>query len=372
MGIKFLHTADWHIGDAFKSIGGEAAVLLSQERFYVVETIARQAATGQVDAVLVAGDIFDYNVGNETFYKLINAMRHFTGDWVLIPGNHDSACAGSIWKRLDTLSVSANVHCVIEPGILQLKNGEIQILCAPLQHRHESRDITAGWPSLDTPAGSYRIGLAHGGVPEKLPPNVEIENRVSVDCATTAGLDYLALGDWHGMLSINERTWYAGTPEPESFSQPNAGNVLMVSIDAPGALPRVEAIRTATHNWSKISFDIGHPEDVQTLDGLLSRLGDPSAQVSRLAITGAVDVDTRAQLDKVLEKCVALFRYLDADLSGLTIAATVEDMNRIGAAGFLAEAITRLQAIAADPNNSDSQFAPDALQMLYRYAGEAQ
>jgi hypothetical protein len=77
-------------------------------------------------------------------------------------------------------------------------------------------------------------------------------------------------------------------------------------------------------------------------------------------------------LDKVLEKCVALFRYLDADLSGLTIAATVEDMNRIGAAGFLAEAITRLQAIAADPNNSDSQFAPDALQMLYRYAGEAQ
>ena len=74
-------------------------------------------------------------------------------------------------------------------------------------------------------------------------------------------------------------------PEPESFSQPNAGNVLMVSIDAPGALPRVEAIRTATHNWSKISFDIGHPEDVQTLDGLLSRLGDPSAQVSRLTIT---------------------------------------------------------------------------------------
>jgi len=47
-------------------------------------------------------------------------------------------------------------------------------------------------------------------------------------------------------------------------------------------------------------------------------------------------------------------------------------MNRIGAAGFLAEAITRLQTIAADPNNSDSQFAPDALQMLYRYAGEAQ
>jgi DNA repair exonuclease SbcCD nuclease subunit len=372
MGIKFLHTADWHIGDAFKSIGGEAAVLLSHERFSMVERIARLAGTEQVDVVLVAGDIFDYNVGNETFHKLINAMRHFAGEWVLIPGNHDSACAGSIWKRLDSLTVPANVHCVTEPGILQLKNGEIHILCAPLQHRHESRDTTADWPSLDTPAGSYRIGLAHGGVPEKMPPNVEIENRVAIDRATTARLDYLALGDWHGLLSINERTWYPGTPEPESFSQPKAGNVLMVLIDAPGALPKVEAIRTATHSWSKISFEIVHPGDIPTLDDLLSKLGDPGSQVLRLAVTGAVDVATRAELDKVLEKCSALFRYLESDLSGLTIAATVEDMNRIGATGFLAAAITRLQAMAADPNNSDSHFAPDAIQMLYRYAGENQ
>ena len=41
--------------------------------------------------------------------------------------------------------------------------------------------------------------------------------QIPADRVETAGLAFLALGDWHGQLGIGPRTWYAGTPEAEAF-----------------------------------------------------------------------------------------------------------------------------------------------------------
>ena len=94
-------------------------------------------------------------------------------------------------------------------------------------------DLTAWTARCQTP-GRIRIGLAHGGVvdfgSEAATPAIIPPNR-----AKTAGLDYLALGDWHGQMQLTPRTWYAGTPEPDSFKDHPPAGSLLVDIPAPGA-----------------------------------------------------------------------------------------------------------------------------------------
>lgn len=51
--------------------------------------------------------------------------------------------------------------------------------------------------------------------------------------ARRAGLDYLALGDWHGAVEVDQRTHYCGTPEPDRFKHQRPGTALLVSIAAP-------------------------------------------------------------------------------------------------------------------------------------------
>ncbi|MCC3263579.1 hypothetical protein LLE87_36000, partial [Paenibacillus polymyxa] len=59
-----------------------------------------------------------------------------------------------------------------------------------------------------------------------------------------------ALGDWHGCLSIDARTWYAGTPEQDRFRGNEPGYVLDVQIGAPGMATVVERIATGRYRWS--------------------------------------------------------------------------------------------------------------------------
>src|SRR5690606_13789875 len=113
------------------------------------------------------------------------------------------------------------------------------VLAAPLTQRQTHVDLTAAFDSLPSSPGLLRIGLAHGSVEGILQEGIDSPNPIAQDRATRAGLAYLALGDWHGTKRINERTWYSGTPEQDRYKDNDSGNVLLVEIDTPHALPRV-------------------------------------------------------------------------------------------------------------------------------------
>jgi DNA repair exonuclease SbcCD nuclease subunit len=88
---RFLHTADWQLGKPFGSVPGDAGAILREARFEAVRRIAALAHEHQVDAVLVAGDVFDSNLASEaTLSRALAAMRGFAGPWLLLPGNHDA------------------------------------------------------------------------------------------------------------------------------------------------------------------------------------------------------------------------------------------------------------------------------------------
>ena len=87
--MKLLHTSDWHLGkrlDSFSRLN---------EQKEVMEEICRIADREKVDAVLVAGDLFDtFNPATEAvelFYKTLKKLSaNGTRAVIAIAGNHDS------------------------------------------------------------------------------------------------------------------------------------------------------------------------------------------------------------------------------------------------------------------------------------------
>ncbi|MEL7587472.1 MAG: exonuclease subunit SbcD [Prolixibacteraceae bacterium] len=87
--MKLLHTSDWHLGKRLDDFSR------MEEQQGVLQEICEIAERGQVDAVLVAGDLFDtFNPPSEAVDLLYKTLKRLTGNGrrpvIAIAGNHDS------------------------------------------------------------------------------------------------------------------------------------------------------------------------------------------------------------------------------------------------------------------------------------------
>lgn len=368
MTFRFVHTADWQLGKRFANIPGDAGAALRDCRIETVKAVGRLAAERGADAVLVAGDVFDANaVAERTLIRMLEALKEFPGDWVFIPGNHDAALADSVWTRLRRREPPANVHLALEPETpLLLSDGRAFVLPAVLRRRHEIEDLTAWFDRAETPEGAIRIGLAHGSVSEFLPDSSGAPNPVAAGRAEAARLDYLALGDWHGTLKVNDRTWYSGTPETDSFSSADPGNALVVTIFEPGAPPEVEKVPTGRFTWRSEAAAIRNADDIDALDRKIGESDPEPAQcLLRLTLSGAIDLATRARLHERLEHWGAVLHHMDVRQDGLLDEPSDDDLDRIDRGGFVRTAVERLRSRAGDEADPDRAVAAMALVRLY-------
>ena len=355
---RFLHTADWQIGRQFATLSPDNAPMLAEARLQAVERLAALASAEGVDAVLVAGDVFDaQTVSERTVRRLFNALAGFAGPWLLLPGNHDAALAESVWSRAQRLgAVPPNAHLLLEPCVQRFEAQGFAALPAPLTQRHTHHDLTAWFDAADTPAGLLRIVIAHGSVQGILAEDIDSANPIAPDRAVRARLDYLALGDWHGTKAIDARIWYAGTPEPDRFRANEAGNALLVDIAAPGATPQVRSVAVGQYRWQQIDAALQVDSD---LDALLDQLAALTPQhVVDLRLRGQLDLAARARLQAGLGAAEARVRHLQADQAALRLVPTDADIAGLQADGYLGDVIAELRA------EGDSEQAQDALALL--------
>lgn len=357
----FLHTADWQMGRTFSRFETEDGAALVEARFEAIEALARLANEHQCDAVLVAGDVFDaQTVSDRTIRRVFNATREFTGPWVMLPGNHDAALAESVWTRAGRLgAVPDNVHLALEPGVINLEQQGLVVLCAPLTQRNTYSDLTETFNTCETPEGLVRVGLAHGSVQGLLPGEIDSTNPILPNRAETARLDYLALGDWHGTKQIDERTWYSGTPEPERFRNNGAGYALIVNVPAPGESPTVTPVKTARYQWHQWRENLTVESDLDQLLDRLKTLPEPS--VVDLRLEGSVTLAGEEKLLNALSVAEARFRSVQCDRSGLQLEPTDDDIASLKADGYVGEVIEHLRAQQHDDN---AEAARDALAIL--------
>jgi len=357
---RILHTADWQIGRLYGSFAPDDAVPLAEARFAAVERLAALAAREQVDAVVVAGDVFDaQTVSARSIRRLFNALGGYPGPWVMIPGNHDAALAESVWTHAARLgALPANVHLALEPRVVELPEPQLALLCAPLTQRHTYGDLTEWFDTATTPTGWLRIGVAHGAVQGILAEDIDSANPIAPDRAERARLDYLALGDWHGTRRMNERTWYSGTPEPDRFKGNDAGQALLVSFGEAGAAPLVQPVGLAQFRWQQRVYTLSVASD---LDALIDSLAQAEARdVLDLKVTGQVDLADHTRLNQALGAAEARVRCLRCDLSALQLAPTAEDIAALHADGYLGEVINELR----DAMGDEARRSQDALAIL--------
>lgn len=339
-------------------------------RFAAVRTIASLATEHAVDAVLVAGDVFDSNhVADRTILQALVAMRGYGGPWVLLPGNHDAALAESVWSRLERLGLPANCILARTPQPIVLADGRLVVLPAPLTERHSLDDLSAWMDEAETATLAARVGLAHGCVAGRLPAEADAVNPIAADRARTARLDYLALGDWHGTLEIAPRAWYAGTPEPDRFKANAAGQVLLVEIDGPGATPRVQVLPTGSFAWQEYRLDLsavgGGDEPAAAIDQTLAGGRRRERRIVRLTLAGTVDLAARARIEAVLQRWRGELCHFEVE-DRLAATPSDADLARLGDAPVVGRVAHELAQLAqASGDEEERAVAALALRLLF-------
>jgi DNA repair exonuclease SbcCD nuclease subunit len=367
MGISLVHTADWQLGKLFGQVGEQARGALHRQRFDTVRRLGALATERRVDAVLVAGDVFDSGAPSDhTIHAAIAAMESFAGPWVLLPGNHDPALAEGVWRRLRRLGAPGNVIVAEQPEAVLLADARLVVLPAPLHRHKESDDLTAWFDDAPDFAGAVRVGLAHGSIPSRLPVDADVHNVIAEDRAARAGLDYLALGDWHGTVRIDGRTWYSGTPEADRAKDNDPGNVLVVRIERRGAPPDVEQIRVGHFRWHDLREAVDGAEGVPLLAERLRGLGEPLDRlVVELSLEGTIDLAGRSELQRMLDGMAARLCDLRIDDERLIAEPSDDDLQQIAQSGFIATGVARLREKAQSEDGETAALARLALQILY-------
>jgi exonuclease SbcD len=134
MKFRILHTSDWHLGQNFygKSRANEHQKFLN----WLLEQVSEHA----IDAVIVAGDIFDTGTppsyAREMYFDFIVNMHKKKCQLIILAGNHDSvAMLGESKQLLSHLScqVITSASDILDKQIITLNNKKGQagaVLCA--------------------------------------------------------------------------------------------------------------------------------------------------------------------------------------------------------------------------------------------------
>lgn len=365
--FTFLHSSDLHLGKPFGTFPEDVRGRLRQARQDMLGTLAE--ASRQVGArhILLAGDTFDAETPSaRTLRQALNAMAGAPDlTWVLLPGNHDSLRASAIWEPIQR-DAPPNVLLALAPEPIQLAPG-VSLLPAPCSTRDPGRDLSAWMDGAETGA-DIRIGLAHGPVRDFTAQ----EDRGTVeaaliapDRAARAGLDYLALGDWHGRVEVSANTWYSGTPEADSFKHARRAKALAVTLTGRGAPVTVTPVETGRLDWRApdVAFLPGQGTPADRLETLLPPLEARADTLLRLRPMGRLGLADRADLITAFEAVAPDFLHAEISLEDLAQTQDADDLSRIAEGGALRRAAETLSDRAAqDP------VAARALGLLFDYA----
>ena len=286
--MRFLHTSDWHLGRSLH----RADLREAQAAFldHLVET----ARAERVDAVLVAGDVYDRAIAPVDSVALCeDALARLRGTGarvILISGNHDSALRLGVNSALiDTAGVHlrTNRARLAEPVVLTDEHGPVAVYGVPYLEpalglpdetsaaepgpgeeppRPRSHATVLGEAAARIRADAAARGMnrtvvmahawvAAGGTDDERRDAAARQQSSSerdisvggigyVPAALFDGFSYVALGHLHGQQTLAEHLRYSGSPLPYSFSEKNhkKGSWLVeVGLDGKTRVERVAA-----------------------------------------------------------------------------------------------------------------------------------
>ena len=284
--MRFLHTSDWHLGRSLHRTD------LRDAQATFLDHLVDTARAEKVDAVLVAGDIYDRAVPPVDAVALCEdalvRLRETGARVILISGNHDSA------RRLGFSSAlidAAGVHlrtrpsALADPVLLEDDHGPVAVYGVPYLEpaaegeRSHSAVLGAAAERIRADAGRRAArtvvmahGWVHGGQPSDSERDISVGGTGSVPATLLDGFSYVALGHLHGQQTIAENMRYSGSPLPYSFSEAtHKKGSWLVEIGADGA---ARAERVPAPVYRRLSVLRGRLADLLGSSAYAEREGD--------------------------------------------------------------------------------------------------
>ena len=234
--MRLLHTSDWHLGISLYHLP-----LLDEQR-RMVDQLLQTVREQQVDAVLLAGDVFDHAVSSPEAIRLYNdAMTGLCRDLgvpvLLIPGNHDGAArlaACSALLESAGLYIAQGLEYALRPVLL----GDCAFFLLPYFNAEQVRAmfpgeniksyadaaaVLAGRMREHFVPGKKHILLAHcfaaGAQLSESDRAAQVGGSSQIALDTFDGFDYVALGHLHRAQDMGPGVRYSGSPLCYAFSE---------------------------------------------------------------------------------------------------------------------------------------------------------
>lgn len=256
--MRFLHTGDWHIG---KKLHGYD--LLADQKA-VIRQIFVLAKQEKVDAIVIAGDLYDRSVPSVEACEMLNQL-FIEINWqekipvLAISGNHDSAVrlsTGMPWYELTDFHLYTKLEQSFDP----IEIGDVQFyllayfepVAARAYFHDDSLTLTTaikkiiGQMGKSFDPGKKQVLVTHffiaGSFKTDSETSVEVGglNAISYDLLQT--FDYVALGHLHSKNAIKKgNARYSGSPLKFSLSEKDDQKGIWI-IDSSDLNPQFKAL----------------------------------------------------------------------------------------------------------------------------------
>lgn len=274
--MRIIHTSDWHLGQYFYGKSRES------EHQQFLHWLLAQATNYNVDAIIVAGDIFDTTTppsyARKMYFNFISDLQAIDCQLIILAGNHDSV---SMLAESKTLLGALSTHVVakvtdkteeknLAEQVFTLKNkqGESQaVVCAipyirprdviksqigqsPLekseqlqqaivehyQHLYQQAKILASQPNEDENLPIIATGhlTAVGVTTTDSVRDIYIGTLEALPSSVFPAANYIALGHIHRAQKVGktDHIRYSGSPIALSFDEATqTKKILLVDFD---------------------------------------------------------------------------------------------------------------------------------------------
>ncbi|EGQ8061796.1 exonuclease SbcCD subunit D [Vibrio parahaemolyticus] len=303
--MKFIHTSDWHLGRQFHNVS------LLEDQQAVLEQLIQYIENNPVDAVIVAGDVYDRSVPPTIAIELLNrVVKRICGElntpMILISGNHDGAERlgfGSEQMKRSGLHIISNFEDMLTPVVIETKAaGHVAFYGMPYNDPEQVRYV------YKEPVSTH--DEAHKLLVEKITEQFQSEHRnilishCFVDGAIESeserplsiggsdrvshehflNFDYVALGHLHQPQEKGEEyIRYSGSLMKYSFGEQNQKKgFTLVEIGKDGFIGAEHIELTAPHEMRIVEGELEQilewgKTDPKNEDYLLVRLMDKHA-----------------------------------------------------------------------------------------------
>ncbi len=235
--VKFLHTADWHIG---RKLQGKD---LLEDQQYVMNNLISKIDETKPDFLIIAGDLYDRSVPSKEATTLLQELLVKINIECNIPifaisGNHDSRerlAIGEAWFSKHKFYLHTRLNQAFDK--ITIEDTDIYLLpyFEPFEAREHFEDATLTTHNSATKRvideiyknidmSKTNILVAHtfvsGGLETDSEREISVGTVENVAVEIFEKFDYVALGHLHNPNAIKEeRIKYSGSPMAYSFSE---------------------------------------------------------------------------------------------------------------------------------------------------------